>query len=218
MKKPYSYLLLLYLVCSITLALPTICAAITHKEFLQLTVTPETIPEPGGSTTITVSTDETCRKVVYLVAVYPPGASEIVESMKEDFHNADISWLNFISEIKAIISKYEGSTTIWYRFGFLSSGESDDWIFPDEGWKSFLGEDEANTNVMGKYSVLALGLGIGCGGETECCMCCLSKGFDCARVQFFVVPEFMFGSIVPALAGLSGIGLYKLKINKRRCE
>ena len=181
-------------------------------------MTPETIPTPGESTTITVAIDGTCSKVVYLVVVLPPGAPEVMENMKEDFHNVDISWLNFLSEVKEIISIYEDSTTIWYRFGSLSSGESDDWPFPDEGWKTFLGDDEANTDEMGEYSVLVLGLGLDCGGESECCMCCLSKGFDCARAPFFVVPEFMIGSIAPILGALSGIGVYQITKNRSRNE
>lgn len=218
MKRTYSYLLLLYILGSITLALPLTYATIPHKEFLQLTVTPETIPTPGESTTIKVAIDGTCSKVVYLVAVLPPGVPKVMDDMKEDFQKADISWFNFLPEVKEIISKYEDSTTIWYRFGSLSSGESDDWPFPDEGWRTFLGDDEANTDEMGEYSVLVLGLGLDCGGESKCCMCCLSKGFDCARAPFFVVPEFMIGTIAPVLASLSGIGLYQIKKNRSRNE
>jgi hypothetical protein len=180
------------------------------KEFLSLSVTPETIPTQGGSTTISISIDTTCIKAIYLLTVLPPGATEVIEDIKEDFHEADITWYNFKTVLKDIISQYEDSTTIWYRFDYLFSGDTDDWAFPSEGWKTFLGDDEANTNMMGEYCVLVMSLCFNCE------RCCLSIGFDCARAPFFVVPEFPFGTILPVLTGLSGMVAYSVRKNRRR--
>ena len=90
----------------------------------------------------------------------------------------------------------------------IYSGETDVHIFPDDGWKTFIGDDESNTDVLGRYKVLVLGFSLTCG------RCSISVDVDFE--PFFVIPEFMLGTMGSVIASLSGLGfILKKKENVR---
>ena len=101
-------------------------------DFLTLTINPETISAPGMSTNILVSMDETCSKAAYILVVIPPDAKDVIEDIVQEIKDADLKFLTFCTQVKSILQKYQGQTTIWYRSGYINSGETDDHNFPND--------------------------------------------------------------------------------------
>lgn len=170
-------------------------------EFLEISFPGGNQIQIGEVQTIRVELIE-CDSARYHMLVLTPSGLEFFEQIKEWLENHDFNWFEFIAMFWSLdIAYYTGELDGVNPFEELSYPNDCDW----EG-------GTPNTGEVGEYKVLVLGRGEGgpCAGE------CLCLCWKCFNTSFFVIHEFLLGTITPILTSLSILSLVGV-LKKKRC-